>query len=106
MHESSTRTAICRLRRGRPRRPSPSTRTRFRRGMFHYSIRSGLDGGCSGGAGLDGLTSLCDEVRDLLASALSDLLEVLVAVLHRQRVAADLADPSVEVRTVELLHFF
>src|SRR6266850_2324869 len=44
-----------------------------------------------------------DELRDLLSALLADLLEVLVTVLLRDRVAADLADAAIEPRTVELL---
>src|SRR5690242_18593022 len=49
------------------------------------------------------LSAACDELRDLLAALLADLLEVLVAVLLGDRVAADLADAAVEARAVELL---
>src|SRR6266498_4614713 len=74
-------------RRGRPERAvSPGPR-RPRRGR--WSAR---------------LATARDELGDLLAALLPDLLEVLVPVLLRDGVAADLPDPSVEARAVQLLH--
>src|SRR5687767_11161846 len=49
------------------------------------------------------LATARDELGDLLAALLPDLLEVLVTVLLRDRVAADLSDATVEPRAVELL---
>src|SRR3954467_3061148 len=49
------------------------------------------------------LATARDELGDLLAALLADLLEVLVAVLLGDRIAADLSDASVEPRAVELL---
>src|SRR5438270_1474640 len=51
-----------------------------------------------------GLPAAGDELGDLLAALLSDLLEVLVTVLFGHGVAADLPDAAIEARAVELFH--